>query len=222
MSDDRDLRILAVSPDGRSKYDSDGYVWTEGPSVLQQGALQEAPNGYEGLKFARFLDNDTIGVSFQTGYYFGGFGSAGSPQCVVQVLVRTQSATWDVVACVRYDRTVADGFAAREIAWHQSGVLAWLGSNDLLFVSVGLEPPQPFDPYSTGADAPHEYPAGSNARLEFEYTGPWSTLRISECGTTLLAVDEQGCDTFDLKGIRLRRDDGPWEDMKDVWGLWMS
>ena len=85
--------ILAVSPDGRSIYNADGTVYTSGGGRSPQSALVEPNDGYEGLKFARFLDDDTLGVGFTTGYDFDGYGSAGSTQYVVQVFRRTQAAS---------------------------------------------------------------------------------------------------------------------------------
>jgi len=204
--------VLAVSPNGRSIYDADGTVYTSGGGRSPQSALVEPNDGYEGLKFARFLDDDTLGVGFTTGYYFDGYGSAGSTQYVVQVFRRTQAAWWDLVACQCLDRTIGDGFAVRDIAWHPFGALAWLDRSGLLWVGIGKAPPGPLEP-EHGDAWPPEYPAPDAMKLEVEVVGEWNAIRFDASGERLFATGREGKAELDLVNAALRCGDGPWQTL---------
>lgn len=192
------LQSSAESPDG---------VWWFRDGQLRSSGVVVEPctiDFFERWTFARFVDSETLVLAFESSQPWSEQGSYGDRYGGIQVLVRTEAATWTPVAlefdCRRHD----ESYIPEDATWHPRGALAWLGGGELHVQRLAG---------SSAAITWDLLPARDSDRgLEFslDLCGRWSSIRFDASGRMLTAEDVDGVDVFDLE-LRLRaRDGGDW------------
>lgn len=205
------MNIQATSPDGLWRF-QEGKIFSQ-DVVITPFAL----DFLERWTFAKFLRADQLALAFETGQPWSEFGSYGSPLWGIQVLTHTrQSDSWELRA-LEYDcREKKESFIPQDICWHPHGVLAWLCYDELylqteLYLQVLQSPRQDIPGWQALP------PTDSMDNLDFTYSthGDWTAVSIGSEGYQLIAIDDTGYDTFDLKWrLRQRKQAQHWEPLE--------